>query len=112
VKWISLATLVIQNASTILLLRYLRTLPGDLFFSTTAIVCQEFIKMMFSALFLYCESFSVRETVKIINTQIIGNFWDSFKTGIPAFLYTIQNNLIYVGVSNLDAAVFQVIYSK
>lgn len=33
---------------------------------------------------------------------------DSIKTGFPAFLYTIQNNLIYLAISNLDAAVFQV----
>lgn len=33
---------------------------------------------------------------------------DSVMTGLPAFLYTIQNNLVYLAISNLDAAVFQV----
>lgn len=55
-KWISLFVLVIQNASTIILLRYVRTAPGDMFFSTTAIVCQEFIKMLVAALLIYAES--------------------------------------------------------
>jgi UDP-sugar transporter A1/2/3 len=99
---------VIQNASTILLLRYVRTVPGDMFFSTTAIVCQEFIKMITSALLIYCESFSVSEFVATVDKEIVHNKLDSIKTGIPALLYTIQNNLIYLAISNLDAAVFQV----
>jgi UDP-sugar transporter A1/2/3 len=105
---LSLIILVIQNASTILLLRYIRTVPGDMFFSTTAIVCQEIVKIFFSLLFLYLETFSLTELYKQISQQIFQNFYDSCKTGLPAFLYTIQNNLIYLAISNLDAAVFQV----
>ena len=29
---------------------------------------------------------------------------------VPAFIYTVQNNLLYVSISNLPAAVFQVSY--
>ena len=32
----------------------------------------------------------------------------SFQISIPAILYVIQNNLQYVAISNLEAAVFQV----
>lgn len=99
---------MIQNASTILLLRYVRTVPGDMFFSTTAIVCQEFIKMITSVLLIYMETFNVNDVIATIDKEIVKNKVDSIKTGIPALLYTIQNNLIYLAISNLDAAVFQV----
>ena len=35
---------------------------------------------------------------------------DSWKLAIPASLYTLQNSLQYVAISNLDAATFQVTY--
>ena len=102
--------MVIQNASTILLLRYVRTASGDLFFSTTAIVCQELIKMLVSVVLLYMETFSFRELASTVNQQILNNRMDSIKTGIPALLYTLQTNLVYLAISNLNAAVFQVTF--
>ena len=107
-KWFSLIFLAIQNAFTILLMRYIRTIKGDLFFSTTAIVCQEFLKIILSILFLYFESKNRQDAYMQIDQHIFKNLADTLKTGVPAFLYTIQNNLIYVSVSHLDAAVFQV----
>lgn len=51
-----------------------------------------------------------REFASVFDQQIWNNKLDSIKTGIPALLYTIQNNLIYLAISNLDAAVFQVTF--
>lgn len=109
-KWVSLVVLVVQNASTILLLRYVRTTPGDLFFSTTAIVCQEAIKMFVSLILLYSETWDFGEFKSRINQQIVNNKMDCIKTGVPALLFTIQTNLVYLAISNLDAAVFQVTF--
>ena len=36
------------------------------------------------------------------------NWKDTLKMSIPAIVYMLQNNLQYVAVSNLEAAVFQV----
>ena len=35
---------------------------------------------------------------------------DSWQMAIPAFLYTLANSLQYIGITNLDAATFQVTY--
>lgn len=54
--------------------------------------------------------FNKSELISVLDQQIWKNKLDSIKTGIPALLYTIQNNLIYLAISNLDAAVFQVTF--
>ncbi|KAI4710905.1 hypothetical protein J4E89_004495 [Alternaria sp. Ai002NY15] len=45
---------------------------------------------------------------RTLTTAIFTN--ESWKLAIPAVLYTIQNSLQYIAVSNLDAATFQVTY--
>lgn len=45
-KYVSLSVLVVQNASLILSIRYVRTLPGDRFFATSAVVMAEILKVL------------------------------------------------------------------
>lgn len=40
--------------------------------------------------------------------EIIGKPQETLKLGVPAALYTIQNNLLFGAIDNLDAATFQV----
>jgi UDP-galactose transporter len=47
-------------------------------------------------------------TIKALYNQVFSG--DSWKLAIPAALYTFQNTLQYIAVSNLDAATFQVTY--
>ena len=54
-KYISLAVLVVQNASLILSIRYARTLPGDRFFATTAVVMTEVLKGLTCLLLLFAQ---------------------------------------------------------
>lgn len=35
---------------------------------------------------------------------------DMLKLCVPSFLYTVQNNLLYLALTNLDAATYQVLY--
>ena len=55
IKWLSLATLTIQNVITVTLLRYVRSVSGDTFLITTAIFFQEIIKLMMSSILFYLE---------------------------------------------------------
>lgn len=45
-----------------------------------------------------------------LNTDIIQKPIETLKLLIPAGLYTLQNNLLFVALSNLDAATYQVTY--
>jgi len=107
-KYVSLVSLTLQNALSILLLRYVRTTAGPRFINSTAVINSEIQKTILSILLVINEERNVVQGFKLIYTKIICQPYDTFKTGIPALLYTLQNNLLFVAISNLDAATFQV----
>jgi UDP-sugar transporter A1/2/3 len=43
-----------------------------------------------------------------IHTQIIKQPLDTLKVCVPSMVYVVQNNLLYVAASHLDAATYQV----
>ncbi len=44
----------------------------------------------------------------MFNTEVVGKPLETAKLLIPSGLYTIQNNLLFVALTNLDAATYQV----
>jgi len=44
----------------------------------------------------------------VVVEEFQGNWIGTLKLGVPAFLYTLQNNLLFVALSNLPAAMYQV----
>lgn len=106
-KYISLVTLTGQNSALSLMMAYSRQMPvdknGSRYLASTAVLLNELIKLVVcSSMALYQQGYknTVEETFSP----------DCWKLAIPAFLYTLQNSLQYVAVSNLDAATFQVTY--
>lgn len=47
---------------------------------------------------------------ELLNEEILNKPVELVKLAIPAGIYTLQNNLLYVALSNLDAATYQVTY--
>ena len=51
---------------------------------------------------------------KALGDEIYKHVWASpnevLKLCVPSFLYTVQNNLLYLALTNLDAATYQVLY--
>lgn len=47
----------------------------------------------------------------ILQEEILDKPGETLKLGVPAGLYTIQNNLLFGAIDNLDAATFQVFSS-
>ncbi len=45
-----------------------------------------------------------------LNVDIIQKPGETLKLLIPSGLYTLQNNLLFIALSNLDAATYQVTY--
>ncbi|KAL8621363.1 hypothetical protein ACOMHN_053384 [Nucella lapillus] len=109
-KLLSLTLLTLQNAALILVMRYVRTRPGDMFFATSAVVMSELCKLLSClAIILYQEK-RVDLFVKHLYDNIILQPMDCLKVSVPSVVYVVQNNLLYIAVSNLEAATFQVTY--
>lgn len=103
--------LVVQNASLILSIRYARTLPGDRFFATTAVVMAEVLKGLTCLLLLFAQKRgNVKHLVLFLHEAVLVQYMDTLKLAVPSLIYTLQNNLQYVAISNLPAATFQVTY--
>lgn len=54
------------------------------------------------------ESGSMKRGALSIYSTVILNLQDTLRVCVPSFLYIVQNNLLYVSASNLDAATYQV----
>lgn len=111
IKYLALVVLTLQNASQMLLMRYAkmpREGQGD-YLSTTAVVMQELLKLIACIIIITAtEGFS--GMIQEIKTKVILNWKDTLLVGVPAGVYMVQNNLLYVAMENLDAAVCQVAY--
>lgn len=100
------------------IMHYSRIMPpvgGHRYFTSTAVFLNEVIKLAISlsmALYDLSSNMSSSTPATTLFSELVRLVFtgDSWKLAIPAMLYTLQNTLQYVAVSNLDAATFQVTY--
>lgn len=112
-KYASLGVLVFQTTTLVLTMRYSRTLHTEepLYLASSAVVCAELLKIVACILLVFRDhSFSVRSLNLVLKEEIINRPLLTLKLAIPSGIYTLQNNLLYVALSNLDAATYQVTY--
>ena len=111
-KYMSLLVLVFQNTALVLTMRYSRTGEGPKYLASTAVVLAELLKFTICfGMICYEHDLDLMRTFGVLGTEVLGNMRVTVKLSIPSILYTIQNNLLYLALSHLDAATFQVMYS-
>uniref|UniRef100_A0A3Q2EA63 Solute carrier family 35 member A3a n=1 Tax=Cyprinodon variegatus TaxID=28743 RepID=A0A3Q2EA63_CYPVA len=111
-KYLSLGVLVFQTTSLVLTMRYSRTLQaeGPRYLASSAVVVAEVMKILTCVLLNISSGYSMRALNSILRQEILHKPIETLKLAIPSGIYTLQNNLLYVALSNLDAATYQVTY--
>ncbi|MFH4973465.1 hypothetical protein AB6A40_000174 [Gnathostoma spinigerum] len=112
-KWVSLIVLIAQTTALVLLLRYSKTMKtdGPKYLSSTAIVVSEIVKFFTCVFVIFAQkNWDISDAYSDIHTHFVVNRHDTLKVGVPALLYVIQNNLLFLALSKLDAATYQVTY--
>ena len=103
-----LCTLAVQNACQMLSMRYSRLPSQPSYLTSTAVVSAEVIKIILSFAMLLAQEGA--PAWSIVWQHVFIGWRDTLQVGVPAVLYLIQNNLLYVAASHLDAATCQVAY--
>ena len=112
IKYGSLLLLILQMVGLVLLMRYSRTTSSgeDLYLSSTAVATMELMKFIICLGVVGTQAGSMDGLVKQLRQHILHSPGELLKLSVPSFLYMIQNNLLYLALSNLDAATYQVCY--
>ncbi|KAG8444785.1 hypothetical protein GDO86_009815 [Hymenochirus boettgeri] len=97
-------------AAYTIVLRYTRTIKTNMYFSTTAVCVTEVIKLLLSVCILAKETGSLSRLLTSLKEHVIGSPMEMLKLSVPSLVYALQNNMAFVALSNLDAAVYQVTY--
>ena len=99
-------------------MHYSRIMPlvgGHRYFTSTAVFLNEVIKLAVSltiAMYDISRTLPPSTPATVLFEQLYNSVFsgDGWKLAIPATLYTLQNSLQYIAVSNLDAVHFQILY--
>jgi len=113
-KNVCLGILVVQTSSMVLTMRYSRThkeKDEQMYIASTAVVFAEIFKVLAClAVIFHGSRYRWSLFMNQLREEILAKPWETLKLAVPSGLYTIQNNLLFVALSNLDAATYQVTY--
>jgi UDP-sugar transporter A1/2/3 len=112
-RYIALVLLLAQTTSVVLFMRYsLKPNPNEKpYIKTTAVVMAELFKLVASIFLLgYERQSTVFDLLIYLKLEVVDNWRQSVLLGVPAGLYTLQNNLLYIALQNLNGTTYQVTY--
>ena len=112
---VSLGILLIEHCSSVTLARYTQqrvNAPNPA--PTVAVLAAELLKLVMSvALELgHVGGLGSASSPPKLFNAVCGSMGDTLRVAVPAFLYTVQNNLIYIALANIEVVAFQVLYQS
>ncbi|KAI9007026.1 nucleotide-sugar transporter-domain-containing protein [Phycomyces nitens] len=95
------------------MMRYSRIIQRpdqSMYVASTAVFLAEVLKIIACLAVMYHQQGSWKNFRQMVQEDILAKPRDTLTMLIPSGLYALQNNLLYVALSNLEAATFQVTY--
>ncbi|OII72442.1 nucleotide-sugar transporter [Cryptosporidium ubiquitum] len=83
----------------------------ELYFNSCAVVTSEVLKLFCSLIIiLYTNNFNINEFYNTLRFDVFNSLKSIILVGVPGLLYVVQNNLLFIALSNLSGAVYHVTY--
>lgn len=111
IKYAALFLLVAQMVGLVLLMRFSRTHHDPdqpLYLASTAVFMMELMKFAICCLVIAFQTGG--DLIGELNRHVLQSPSEMIKLCVPSLLYTVQNNLLYLALTNLDASTYQVCY--
>lgn len=108
-KWVSLVALTFQTSWQVFVIKLNRTNGGSSL-STSVVFFAEVLKFVVSVALLALSEGSLSVALALLREQFVGNPLGSLRFAVPGLAYTIMNNLVFISLDKLSAAVQQVTY--
>ena len=111
-----LVLLVGQTVLIVLLMRYSRTIErpssdGPMYKTSVAVFLAEAFKLPVCLAMTAWVTGGLAQMRALLSEELFGDrTMDTLKCSVPALCYTVQNNLLFVALSNLDPPTYQVCY--
>ncbi|TRY52777.1 UDP N-acetylglucosamine transporter-like nucleotide sugar transporter [Cryptosporidium tyzzeri] len=114
-RYISLLLLVLKAVCVVLCTRLSFRFPakdGRNYIPSVAVVCSEFIKLTVSLamIFITTAKKDIRAFPKALYLEFVSDKFGNLIVLIPGVLFLFQNNLLYISLKRLPAALYQVMY--
>lgn len=111
-KYVSLGLMVAQACTLVVVMRASRTtaVDGPRYLNSTAVFWAEVLKLLCSFVFLGAELGGPEKAWQAVLDQAVNSPRETVTVIVPSLLYTVQNNLLFIALSNLSVAVYQVTY--
>jgi len=111
-KWGCLLLLIVQTVAIVVLKRQSTTgvASDERYVASTAVFFSELFKFVCSLSMHAYTSPSIQSCFQELHKHLILDAKEFLKTGVPAALFTIQNNLLIMALTYLAVGKFQVLY--
>lgn len=111
IQSMSILLLIAQATSLVILMRYSRVRKTKHLYATTTVVFSMEIMKFFASLFLIFmeKNWNLPLFLQELYYEIFENYVEMLKVAVPSILFTVQTNLLYVGISRLDVVTYQAV---